>query len=71
MVVMNAKETITSLERQLTEALGTIKTLKDEVKTLKECVDAGGSALHDRDRESRVEVPMPPIFKGIRDAQEV
>lgn len=71
MDVLNTKETITSLESQLTEALSTIETLKAEIKALKEGVDVGGFASPDRDRETMVEAPNPPIFKGVRDAQEV
>ena len=71
MEVLNTKETITLLERQLTEALGTIETLKAKVKALKEGMEVGGSASPDRDRKARVKAPKPPIFKGVRDAQEV
>ena len=49
------------------DALSTIETLKAEVKTLKEGVEVRRTASHDRDRESRVEAPKPPIFKGVRD----
>ncbi|XP_069151810.1 uncharacterized protein [Solanum lycopersicum] len=65
------KEAITSLECRLMNVLSTIETLKAEVKTLKEGVEVGGSASPDHDREARVEAPKPPIFKGVRDAQEV
>ena len=65
------KEAITSLECQLMEALNTIETMKAEMSTLREDIEAGGSVPPDRDREARVEAPKPPMFKGIRDAQEV
>ena len=65
------KEAITSLEWRLMDALPMIKTLKAKVKTLKKGVEVGGSASPDRDRESRVEAPKPPIFKGVCDAHEV
>ncbi|XP_049388521.1 uncharacterized protein LOC125852885 [Solanum stenotomum] len=65
------KEAITSLECRLMEALNTIETMKAEMRTIKEGMEVGGSASPDRDREARVEAPKPPMFKGIRDAQEV
>ncbi|XP_049394675.1 uncharacterized protein LOC125858961 [Solanum stenotomum] len=65
------KEAITSLECRLMEALSTIETMKAEMKALKEGGAAGGSSSLDRDREARVEAPKPPMFKGVRDAQEV
>ncbi|KAK4734083.1 hypothetical protein R3W88_008344 [Solanum pinnatisectum] len=65
------KEAITSLECRLMEALNTIETMNAEMKALKEGMEAEGSASPDRDREARVEAPKPPIFKGVRDAQEV
>ena len=51
------KEAITSLECRLMDALSTIKTLKSEVKTLKEGPENRGSMSPDRDRESIVEAP--------------
>lgn len=71
MDVLNTKETITSKDRQLTEVLGTIETMKAEVKTLKDGLDARGSAPPEHDREARVEDTKPPIFKDVREAQEV
>ena len=34
-------------------------------------MEVGGSASPDRDMEARVEASKKPIFKGLRDAQEV
>ena len=65
------KEAITSSEFRLMEALGTIDTLKAEVRALKEGGEVGGSVAPDWEREARVEAPKPLMFKGIRDAQEV
>ncbi|XP_069148043.1 uncharacterized protein [Solanum lycopersicum] len=65
------KEAVTSLEYQLLEDLDTIEALKNEVKTLKEGIEVGGSSPLNREREARVEAPNPPIFKGVRNAQEV
>ena len=65
------KETITSLEFRLMEALGAIESLKAEVEALKEDREVGGSTSLDREREARVEFPRPPMFKGVRNAQEV
>ena len=65
------KEAIISLECRLMEALNTIETMKAEMSTLREDIEAGGSVPPDYDREARVEAPKPPMFKGIRDAQEV
>ena len=59
------------MEFKLMEALGAIESLKAEVATLKEDREVGGSTSLDREREARVEDPKPPIFKGVRDAQEV
>ena len=69
--VVNAMETITSLECQVTEALSLINTLKGKVKALKEGMEVGISSLFDRDREDKVESPKPPMFKGVRDVQEM
>ena len=52
------KEAITSLEVRLVEAL-------------KEDREVGGSTSLDREREARVEFPRPPMFKGVRNTQEV
>ncbi|KAL3346514.1 hypothetical protein AABB24_025117 [Solanum stoloniferum] len=65
------KKGITFLECRLIEALSTIETMKAEMKAFKEGVKVGGSSSLDRDREAKVEAPKPPMFKGIRDAQEV
>ena len=53
------------------EALGVIESLKAEVEALKEDREVGGSTSLDQEREARVEAPRPPIFKGVREAQEV
>ncbi|TMW85276.1 hypothetical protein EJD97_023395 [Solanum chilense] len=42
------------------EALSTTKTMKAEIKALKEGVEAGGSMSPDLDRESRFEPPRSP-----------
>ena len=65
------KVTITSLEFRLMEALDVIESLKAEVEALKEDREVGGSTSLDREREARVEFPRPPMFKGVRNAQEV
>ena len=65
------KEAITSSEFRLREALGAVESLKAEVAALKEDTEVGGSSSLDREREARVEAPKPPVFKGVRDAQEV
>ena len=41
------------------------------MEALKEDREVGGSTSLDREREARVEAPRPPMFKGVRDAQEV
>ena len=41
------------------------------MEALKEDREVGGSTSLDREREARVEAPKPPMFKGVRDAQEV
>ncbi|XP_069144439.1 uncharacterized protein [Solanum lycopersicum] len=65
------KETITSLEFRFLDALAAIETLKNKVVTLEEEREVIASTSHGQERESRVEVPKPPIFKGVRDALEV
>ena len=59
------KEVITSLECQLMEALSTIETVKADIKTLKEGAEVAGSLSFDRDKESKVEAPKLPMFKGV------
>ena len=41
------------------------------MEALKEDREVGGSQSLDQEREARVEAPKPPMFKGVRDAQEV
>ena len=41
------------------------------MEALKKDREVGGSTSLDREREARVEAPRPPMFKGVRDAQEV
>ena len=41
------------------------------MEALKEDREVGGSTSLDQEREARVEAPKPPMFKGVRDAQEV
>ena len=53
------------------DTLGIIETFNAEMKTLKEVAELGGSMFFERDREARVEVPKPPIFKSAHDAEEV
>ena len=65
------KEAITSLYCRLMGELSTIDTLKVEVKKLKKGVVIGGSTSPDRDREPRVDDTKTPIFKGVRDAEEI
>ena len=54
------KEAITSLEFRLMNTLRTIETLKDEVKTLKEGVEVGGSTSLNHYREDMVDTPRDP-----------
>ena len=56
------KETVTSLECRLMEALNTVETMKAEMKALKEGVEVGGSSSLDRDREAKFKAPKTPIF---------
>ncbi|XP_069145638.1 uncharacterized protein [Solanum lycopersicum] len=65
------KEAITSLEFRFLKALETIEVLKNEVRTLQEDREVGGSTSFDREREARVEATKSPIFKGVCDALEV
>ena len=65
------KEAITFLEFRLREALGAVESLKAEVPALQEDREVGGSSSRYREREARVEAPKPPVFKGVRDAQDV
>ena len=53
------------------EAQSTIETMKEEINALKKGVKVGGSSSLDRDRESMVKSPKPPMFRGFRDAQEL
>ena len=46
------KEAITCFECRFMEELSTIENLKDEVMTLKEGTEAGGSTSPDNDREA-------------------
>ena len=41
------------------------------MEAVKEDREVGGSTSLDREREARVEAPRTPMFKGVRDAQEV
>ncbi|KAH0729852.1 hypothetical protein KY289_001040 [Solanum tuberosum] len=45
--------------------------MKAEMKELKEGIEFGGLSSLDKYREAKVEVPKPPMFKDVRDAQEV
>nr|XP_010320224.1 uncharacterized protein LOC104647157 [Solanum lycopersicum] len=65
------KETITSLEFRFLDALTTIQTLKNKVEALEEEREVGATTSLGQERESRVEVPKPPTFKGVHDALEV
>ena len=64
------KKSITSLEFRFMEEISTIET-KEEVTTLKIGTNTGGFTSPDRDREPRVDDTKTPIFKGVRDAEEI
>jgi len=53
------------------DELSTIKTMKAEMKELKEGIEVGGPSSFDKYREAKVEAPKLPMFKDVRDAQEV
>ena len=53
------------------DATTTIQTLKNKVEALEEEREVGASTSLGQEKESRVEVPKPPTFKGVQDALEV
>ena len=59
------------MEYRFPEALDKIEVLKNEVKNLQDEREVGGSKSLYREREARVEAPRQPMFKGVRNAQEV
>ena len=59
------------MEFRFLDALAAIETLKNKVVTLEEEREVIASTSHGQERESRVEVPKTPTFKGVRDALEV
>ncbi|XP_070020232.1 uncharacterized protein [Nicotiana sylvestris] len=71
---MELRQTITVLECKLMEALSTINAMKAKIESLKEHVNAGVTEVASNvvvTREAKIEAPKPPVFKGVRDAQEV
>ncbi|XP_070057874.1 uncharacterized protein [Nicotiana tomentosiformis] len=56
------------------EALSTIDAMKAKIESLEEHVSAGVAEAASNvvvTREAKIEAPKPPVFKGVRDAQEV
>ena len=47
------------------DALTTIQALKNKVEALEEEREVGASTSLGQERETRVEVPQPPTFKGV------
>ena len=71
---MELRQTITALECRLMEALSTIDAMKAKIESLEEHVSAGVTEAASNvvvTREAKIEAPKPPVFKGVRDAQEV
>ncbi|XP_070013663.1 uncharacterized protein [Nicotiana sylvestris] len=71
---MELRQTITALECRLMEALSTIDVMKAKIESLEEHVNAGMTEVANNvvvTREAKIEAPKPPVFKGVRDAQEV
>ncbi|XP_070031861.1 uncharacterized protein [Nicotiana tomentosiformis] len=71
---MELRQTITALECRLMEALSTIDAMKAKIESLEENVSAGVTEAASNvvvTREAKIEAPKPPVFKGVRDAQEV
>ncbi|XP_070020078.1 uncharacterized protein [Nicotiana sylvestris] len=71
---MELSQTITDLECRLMEALSTIDAMKANIESLEEHVNAGMTEAASNvvvTREAKIEAPKPPVFKGVRDAQEV
>ncbi|TMW90581.1 hypothetical protein EJD97_015520 [Solanum chilense] len=69
--VLNAKETITSLECRHMEAMSTIETMNAKIKALKEGAEVGRLSSFNRHREAKVKAAKTPMFKGVRDVQQV
>ncbi|MCF8701922.1 retroviral-like aspartic protease family protein, partial [Corynebacterium sp. MC-10] len=65
------EETRASLEKKVEAQEKTIMALANELKELKEAMQQGRVAAPAEEREDKVVSPKPPIFKGVRDAQEV
>ncbi|XP_070056615.1 uncharacterized protein [Nicotiana tomentosiformis] len=56
------------------EALSIIDAMKAKTESLEEHVSAGMTKAANNvvvTREAKIEAPKPPVFKGVRDAQEV
>ncbi|XP_070034590.1 uncharacterized protein [Nicotiana tomentosiformis] len=71
---MELRQTITALECKLMEALSTIDAMKAKIESLEEHVSACMTDAANNIvvvREAKIEAPIPPVFKGVRDAQEV
>ncbi|XP_070002194.1 uncharacterized protein [Nicotiana sylvestris] len=68
------RQTIKALECRLMEALSTIDAMKAKIESLEEHVNVGVTEVANNvvvTREAKIEAPKPPVFKGVRDAQEV
>ncbi|XP_070029011.1 uncharacterized protein [Nicotiana sylvestris] len=73
-IEMELRQTIIALECRLMEALKTIDATKAKIESLEEHVNAGVTEVASNavvTREAKIEAPKPPVFKGVRDAQEV
>ncbi|XP_060172138.1 uncharacterized protein LOC132603213 [Lycium barbarum] len=71
---IEVKQTITALECKLMAALSTIDAMKAKIVALEKQVNVGVTEAANNVvvmREAKIEAPKPPVFKGVRDAQEV
>ncbi|XP_070014384.1 uncharacterized protein [Nicotiana sylvestris] len=71
---MELRQTITALECRFMEAFSTIDAVKAKIESLEEHVNAGVTEAASNvmvTRETKIEAPKPPVFKGVRNAQEV
>ncbi|XP_070028584.1 uncharacterized protein [Nicotiana sylvestris] len=71
---MEQRQTIIALECRLMEALSTIDAMKAKIESLEEHVNAGVTEVASNvvvTREAKIEAPKSPVFKDVRDAQEV
>ncbi|XP_070040744.1 uncharacterized protein [Nicotiana tomentosiformis] len=71
---MELRQTITALKCRLIEAFCTIDAMKAKIESLEDHVSAGVTDAANNvmvAREAKIEAPKPPVFKGVRNAQEV